>query len=120
MEEHCKTCGNAFESIHGRKYCSEECRIEARRAKFRRFYNLHKEEYSEKSRNRSRIRREKLIAAGLCVYCGKNKPMEGKRLCFACALKRSQRYYENVEKELIQREQCAEQKAMEDHERENV
>ena len=116
MEEHCKTCGRAFESIHGRKYCSEECRIEARRAKFRRFYNLHKEEYSEKSRNK----REKLIDAGLCVYCGKNKPMEGKRLCFACALKRSQRYYEKAEKELIQREQCAEQKAMEDHGRENI
>lgn len=114
MEEHCKICGSAFESIHGRKYCSEDCRKEAKREKGRKSYNKHKEERCEKGK----IRREKRIAAGLCVYCGKNKPMEGKRRCFACALKLSQKYYEK--KELIQREQCAEQKAMEDHERENV
>ena len=114
MEERCKNCWNAFESVRGRKYCSEDCRKEAKRETGRKSYNKHKEERCEKAK----IRREKRIAAGLCVYCGKNKPMEGKRLCFACALKLSQKYYEK--KELIQREQCAEQKAMEDHERENV
>lgn len=118
MEERCKNCWSVFESVHGRKYCCEECRIEARRAKFRVFYNLHKEEYNAKSCNRNKIRREKRIAAGLCVYCGKNKPMKEKRLCFACALKRSQKYYEK--KEMAHREQCAVQKAVGEHERENA
>lgn len=101
MEEHCKNCGSVFESVHGRKYCCEECRKEAMREEGRKFYSLHKEEYCEKARNR----RKKRIAAGLCANCGKDKPMEGKRSCFACAVKRSKRYYKKIEKELVHREQ---------------
>lgn len=30
---------------------------------------------------------QNLIAKGLCTYCGKRKPREGRRMCPQCALK---------------------------------
>ena len=34
--ETCRTCGKEFESEHGRKYCSEECRKTAQKEQWRR------------------------------------------------------------------------------------
>ncbi|MGN1404598.1 MAG: hypothetical protein ACI4XB_09785 [Ruminococcus sp.] len=99
MQKQCGICGSPFEAHHGEKYCCEACRRAARRTAGRKFYSLHKEACRQKACQLNRLRKERLSAAGMCIRCGREKPLEGKQLCFGCALKHSQAYYRHKERE---------------------
>lgn len=93
-QKQCIVCGCIFEADdHRQKYCSEACRKERKNEKQGLWYQLHK----EKLLSSFKARREKLIQAGICTVCGKEKAMPGKRDCFSCALRRSEQYYRRKE-----------------------
>lgn len=35
MNEKCRNCGTMFESDHGKKYCSDDCRLQAKRRQWK-------------------------------------------------------------------------------------
>lgn len=88
-EQHrCVRCGKQdAQTIDGRAYC-EEC-ADIQRVRMR----AYTKENHDIIRARERKRREKRLAEGMCLLCGRNPAQDGRQLCGACARKRSERYY---------------------------
>ena len=59
----------------------------------------------EQRRAYNRERYEKLIAAGLCVGCGKKPPLEGRKRCKSCTAKKNESEAVRRIKKRIAREQ---------------
>lgn len=89
----CEQCGTEFEAKSKcQKYCCIACRKEAIKIRRRGKYYSH-EKYAS--------RRQRLISAGLCDVCGKEKARQGKRTCFHCAVKIGQRRHAAKENRMM-------------------
>ena len=45
-------------------------------------------EHKQKVKMRNKKRYEKVKAMGICYVCGKREPIEGKKICYECSIKR--------------------------------
>lgn len=68
----CKFCGKVFVPEHiAEKYCSEECKLEGKRAKQREYNHTYYEKTHPGSKRGNRLDEDGLPKAHTCVQCGK-------------------------------------------------
>lgn len=92
----CPRCATRY-AEPGRVYCKPCINlIMARRRK--------KDPDNEKGKAYNRERRERLKAAGMCMWCGQRKAVEGQTLCPVCRRKNNESHIKYVITQRIKRE----------------
>lgn len=86
MIKTCARCGKEFDSYHGAKYCSDECRREVRNEEHRRYYHANIEESRAKALRRYHTRYpKKAPRIKACEKCGSEfEAKTNAKYCLKC------------------------------------
>lgn len=89
----CICCGHN-EAVPERVYCPQ-CQEKKRQGTQK--WRLENPDKCERQKIRAKALREKRVAEGICVYCGKEKALPGLQSCHDCRLYKNQYKYGVVE-----------------------